>query len=346
MENNIVTCCSGKGIEIQDVFKYMYQSCFGCEHLSTDYFSALERMRREMEFADYDELPEIELLDGDFCRVHLKILKKGLSPETLCRLFLLSSEKQIDGMSRLEREVDNLISYANEGKIPFSEKEIYEKVKEWRNKGFPPVHHSEKYRETYHPAYRVIKKDFLRIIPLLSEVDKLLSSDMRNIIIALDGRCASGKTTIAAWLSKIYDCNIFHMDDFFLRPAQRTEERLSLPGENIDHERFADEILFPLSEGRKVTYQRYNCTVQALEAPITVPQRPLNIIEGVYSLHPKLFDCYDLTVFIDISQEEQKERILKRNSYEMAKKFFSTWIPLEEQYFTAFNIRKKANIII
>jgi len=30
----------------------------------------------------------------------------------------------------------------------------------------------------------------------------------------------------------------------------------------------------------------------------------------------------------------------------MAKKFFSTWIPLEEQYFTAFNIRKKANIII
>ena len=42
VENNIVTCCSGKGIEIQDVFKYLYQSCFGCEHLSTDYFSLSE----------------------------------------------------------------------------------------------------------------------------------------------------------------------------------------------------------------------------------------------------------------------------------------------------------------
>ncbi|WRK53810.1 hypothetical protein SD457_01355 [Coprobacillaceae bacterium CR2/5/TPMF4] len=31
-------------------------------------------------------------------------------------------------------------------------------------------------------------------------------------------------------LCEIYDANLFKMDDFFLRPFQRTEERLSMPG--------------------------------------------------------------------------------------------------------------------
>ena len=29
--------------------------------------------------------------------------------------------------------------------------------------------------------------------------------------------------------------NLIHMDDFFLRPHQRSRERLAIPGENIDH---------------------------------------------------------------------------------------------------------------
>ena len=45
-------------------------------------------------------------------------------------------------------------------------------------------------------------------------------------IVALDGRCAAGKTTLAARLQQRSGCNVVHMDDFFLRPAQRTKARL------------------------------------------------------------------------------------------------------------------------
>ena len=53
------------------------------------------------------------------------------------------------------------------------------------------------------------------------QIDELLAEkDM--ILVAIDGKCTSGKTTLASKLAELYDCNVFHMDDFFLRPEQRT----------------------------------------------------------------------------------------------------------------------------
>lgn len=52
-------------------------------------------------------------------------------------------------------------------------------------------------------------------------------------IIAIDGRCASGKTTLSAKLQQLIPCNVIHMDHFFLRPEQRTPERLNTAGENV-----------------------------------------------------------------------------------------------------------------
>jgi len=189
----------------------------------------------------------------------------------------------------------------------------------------------------------------VRIDSLLSEKASARTDHSSNndiIIVAIDGRCGAGKTTLAAMLQEKYDCNVFHMDDFFLRPEQRSDERLSVPGENVDHERFLKEVLMPLSENSEVTYQRYDCHSQLMEDAITVPKKRLNIIEGVYSFHPDLFSYYDLTVFLDVSYEIQKERIQERNTPEMAQRFLDTWIPLEEKYFKELKILEKAEIVI
>ena len=120
----------------------------------------------------------------------------------------------------------------------------------------------------------------------------------RIMIIGVAGGTGSGKTTLAEKLSRIYDCNVFHMDDFFLRPEQRTPERFAEAGGNVDRERFLSEVLTPLSEGRAVEYSRFNCSTQKLEAPVTVEQKPLTIVEGAYSMHPELARFYDLSVFL------------------------------------------------
>ena len=81
------------------------------------------------------------------------------------------------------------------------------------------------------------------------KIDELLTQkDM--VVVAIDGKCTSGKTTLASKLAQIYDCNVFHMDDFFLRPEQRTPERFAEIGGNVDYERFREEVLLPLKSGK------------------------------------------------------------------------------------------------
>lgn len=166
-----------------------------------------------------------------------------------------------------------------------------------------------------------------------------------NVLLAVDGRCASGKTTLANRLQSIYDCNVFHMDDFFLRPEQRTADRLARPGENVDHERFLSEVLIPASEGKPVFYRPYNCHTGLVEEGRTIQPQRLSVIEGSYSLHPSLSPYYTLKAFIHISPETRKKRIEIRNTPQMAAKFFSTWIPLEERYFEMLDISSQKGVI-
>lgn len=180
---------------------------------------------------------------------------------------------------------------------------------------------------------------------LKQEIDRLLL-EKDQVLLAIDGPCASGKTTLAKTLASLYDCNVFHMDDFFLRPEIRTKERLVEIGGNVEYERFYTEVLLPLQSQKEFSYQKYDCQSRSLQDPVTVIPKQLNIIEGSYSMHLKLSDCYDFSVFLKITPEMQRERIFKRNPL-MATRFFEEWIPMENAYFEATKAEQRcsANII-
>lgn len=163
-------------------------------------------------------------------------------------------------------------------------------------------------------------------------------------LIAVDGRCGAGKTTLAELLKGELSCNVIHMDSFFLRPEQRTPERLKVAGANIDYERFLDEVLLPLKKGIPFSYRPYCCKFRALGEPISVIPTDITIVEGSYSCHPALWDFYDLHIFLDIDSGEQLKRIYAREGAENAKRFADVWIPLEERYFEAYKIEQKCEI--
>jgi hypothetical protein len=52
---------------------------------------------------------------------------------------------------------------------------------------------------------------------------------------------------------------------------------------------------------------------------------------------------YDLRLFLTISPEEQFHRILLRNGPEKAEVFRSRWIPMEEAYFTRYQIKARCD---
>ena len=151
-------------------------------------------------------------------------------------------------------------------------------------------------------------------------------------IVAIDGKCTSGKTTLAAGLAEIFDCNVLHMDDFFLRPEQRTPERFAEVGGNVDYERFKAEILLPLRSGNPFSYRPFLCGNQTLGDPIAVSPKNLTIVEGTYSLHPYFEDPYDLKILLTVTEETQRQRVLNRPQF-LHDRFFKEWIPMENRYF-------------
>ena len=164
------------------------------------------------------------------------------------------------------------------------------------------------------------------------------------VIVAIDGPAASGKTTLAAKLAAQFGAQVLHMDDYFLQPHQRTPERYSEPGGNVDRERFLAEALLPLSRGEAYVSRRFDCGSMTLLEGKTVEPSGLVIVEGSYSLHPELARCYDLRVLLRIAPDVQSARILTRNGKEKHAQFMARWIPLENRYFEATGIEARCDL--
>ncbi len=182
-----------------------------------------------------------------------------------------------------------------------------------------------------------------------TELDTFLTEQLKthsHLVIAIDGGAASGKSTLAAHFAKSFGASVIHMDDFFLRPEQRTEVRLLEAGGNLDRERFLAEVIPHLHEGKDFSYRRFDCSKMALGESVIVPHTPLTVVEGSYSHHPVFGNIYDIKIFLDSEENIRKERILSRNGKEKYEMFVTRWIPLENRYFEAFSIREKADILI
>lgn len=52
------------------------------------------------------------------------------------------------------------------------------------------------------------------VMVLLEEKLRQQVRQDKPLLVAIDGRCASGKSTLAKDLQKQLDCNVIHMDEF------------------------------------------------------------------------------------------------------------------------------------
>ena len=163
-------------------------------------------------------------------------------------------------------------------------------------------------------------------------------------IIAIDGRCASGKTTFGKVLSEKTGIPCIPLDDFFLRVEQRTPKRFAEPGGNVDRERILEEVLIPFRKGEFSGYRPFSCKTFTLQDKREMPRTNALILEGSYAFHPELYPYYDLRIFLDIDPEIQKKRLQNRETPESYQRFLDRWIPLEEKYFETFDPKEKADL--
>jgi uridine kinase len=354
-------------MQIQDLVKLAYQAAFAGGHMIDDEVTALNWLQVEfdalslppeaapvpndvLDSSQNDSNPAafFEPIGNGLCRIHLQsIPHSGLSLETLNRFFVLTANRHHGEKAKFEQHLTDLECAVQSGlplQEPIHPDELAAWLQAYRQQDCPAVHHSETYRQAYQPAYRVVRTDFARFTKLFAAIDGLLRQKQR-VTVAIDGNSGSGKSTLATMINDVYGGNLFHMDDYFLQPHQRTNERLHEVGGNVDYERFHAEIVTGLASQKSFTYRIYDCKIQTLGQPVPCKPERLNLIEGVYSLHPSLKDTYDLKVLLRVDPEQQRRRVLTRSGPDLFKRFIAEWIPMEDRYFAEMKIAEQCDLV-
>lgn len=321
------------GMQPEDIIKLCYQAAYGGDHLLLDIGKAEAYFIQEYQAVRPIEEPLYELISPNMARVNLRAWKQaGIPGVWLFRLFTLSAQVPAPG---------NLAVYLNEAEqLNFPEFHNFRVA--YEREGCGSVHHSETYRQAEKPAYRVVNRRLLPLIPILKKAAFVQGEEPH--VLAIDGRAASGKTTVSEQLAYILEGTVIHMDHFFLPLELRTQARLDAPGGNIHYERFKAEVAAFLGLKEPFSYRPFNCTHMDYDAPILVPVCPWRIVEGSYSLHPAFGTYYDVAVFSSVTPEEQIRRIRARDGEEMLRVFRQRWIPMEERYFNTFDISGRAAV--
>ena len=336
-----------KQLEPQDVIKFLYQSLYGPEHLigPDDRDAVFSYFLKEYDDAVPKDSKLVTQLSEKYSRIDIGAYKRlGLDPVHFFNMFYLSAGKAQAGKDAIISCIDEIKKDFDVYGFAFSHDQFDEYCRSYVSSGMGAVHHSSSYRDLYRPSYRLVDNRYLPVLTVLSQVRDRKGTKL--YIIAVDGRCGSGKSTLSSDISAVTGASVIHMDDFYVPIKLRTSERYSVPGRNVHLERIKQEVIPEMMKGDSFSYRLFDhSTMDIGDRTRSVPANDLYVVEGAYSQNPELGMYYDLSVFYDIDPELQIERIAKRNPDKVVD-FKTRWIPLEEEYLKFYSIRDKADIIL
>ena len=146
----------------------------------------------------------------------------------------------------------------------------------------------------------------------------------RALLVAIDGYGGSGKSTFAALLhgalrrAGVTPVTTVEADGFVMNLREEDWRPIpSMPGMRapyrIDGDRLRREVLEPLRSGLSAQFvHRDWWDAERAEVRI-VPSQGIVLVEGMYTLHGRLRDCYDERIFLECPQELALERALARD---------------------------------
>lgn len=150
-----------------DAVKLIYQNEFGGGHLISNRERALAYLIREYEGLSQTDSPLTESIGNGIVRVSLCALDRhGIAPEELFDAFVSSAELIRGDIEGFKEKLGLLSTLTADGFLPFSSDELSEYLDEYAAAGYPAVSHSDPYRNTYRPAYRIVLE---RLLPSIQK---------------------------------------------------------------------------------------------------------------------------------------------------------------------------------
>lgn len=193
-------------------------------------------------------------------------------------------------------------------------------------------------------SYLIVSKQEVTLFNVLIYIEQNYKGQ-DPFILLIDGDSGSLKTTLANQLSYIFEGNIFHIDDYFIKPVI-TDDLFSKYGSNIDFETINQSVIQNINDKKDVLVRPFDFKTHTHLDYVKAPYKAFNIIEGAYSMHPFLNVKPNIRIFCEVDRKNQLKRILKRSGYRRLWQFIRKWIPKEKAYFKDLSIKEKADIIV
>jgi hypothetical protein len=150
-------------LQVQDVYKLLYQANFGVAHLLTDTAEVRKYLLDELGTMDTtihgEQLIERISLTNEIVRINLRPFKRlQLDPEKLVAAMFLSASQTKPDTEAFYHDWNEFSGLVRYGLLEFPIKDL----EEWNARvavgNLEPAHHSEQYMEFYKPAYRVVRR--------------------------------------------------------------------------------------------------------------------------------------------------------------------------------------------
>ena len=149
---------------LQDVYKTCYQDFFGAEHLMLDTAAARNYLRYELKELVNERMSELGMPMREptgfrhrFERINLATVVNGeMSEDELLRLFIDAAGKDNAVHDRWAEEWTQIEAIALEVQPAWQDEELQALLHEAANNR-QAVRHSENFRNTYKPHYRIIR---------------------------------------------------------------------------------------------------------------------------------------------------------------------------------------------
>ena len=146
-------------MQIQDVYKLVHQAALGSEHSNLDPSAArkwLASELKEMGTGIEEHLMDSISPDGEIVRVHLRpYFSVHGDIEALLDAFIRTGHDFHGAIETLEAYWDCVIQAEL-----FSASILDDFIRKMKNRSYPAAHHSEQFRQLYHPAYRVVWRKY------------------------------------------------------------------------------------------------------------------------------------------------------------------------------------------
>jgi uridine kinase len=186
----------------------------------------------------------------------------------------------------------------------------------------------------------------------ISKIDEIMNESKRPILVALDGRSGTGKSTVAKQIAERLGGIEIIGDDFWMGGSNEEWDKKS-PKEKaeqaIDWKRLRTEVLEPLLAGKSATWHPFDWKAGhgLSESAIYGEPKPLIILDGAYSTRPELQDIIDFSVLVEIPDDtKRRTRLVGREGEEYMNDWHSRWDVAEEYYFTEVRPREAFDLII